>query len=271
MTAPAAQLWFGRTHHTREKPFKRSFSHRIAMLEIDIDRLEEADGLSKLFSVGRGNLISFQPKDVGARSADTSLRAWADAQFAEAGIALEGGAIRLLTFPRVLGYGFSPISLWLGHGPDGALRAAIYEVHNTFGETHCYVSALNPESGPQQAEKALFVSPFFDVTGEYRFNLRRSDAATALTVENLSADARHHVASLVVRSEKLASPAILKWLVAMPISGLGVMFAIHWQALHLWLKGAGYRDKPEQRAMRTTLAQPETKPADAKTDLRKRA
>ena len=270
MTA-AAQLWFGRTQHTREKPFKRSFSHRIAMLQIDVDRLDEADRLSTLFSVGRGNLISFQPKDVGARSAASPLRAWAEARFAEAGISLEGGAIKLLTFPRVLGYGFAPISLWLGHGPDGILRAAIYEVHNTFGETHSYVSALNPEYGSQRAEKALFVSPFFNVTGEYRFGLRRSDAATALTVENLSADGRHHVASLVVTPKKLASPAILKWLVTMPISGLGVMFAIHWQALHLWLKGAGYRDKPEQRAARTTLAQPETKPAGPQAELRKRA
>lgn len=271
MTGPAAQLWFGRTHHTREKPFKRSFSHRIAMLDIDIDRMTEAASLSKLFSVGRGNLISFRAEDVGARMRGASLREWAEARFTEAGIGLDGGAIRLLTFPRVLGYGFAPISVWLGHGPDGALRAAIYEVHNTFGETHSYVSALNPERGQQRAEKELFVSPFFDVTGEYRFGLRRSDAATALTVENISADGRHHVASFAVTPRRLASPAILKWLVAMPISGLGVLFAIHWQALHLLLKGAGYRDKPEQRAARTTLAQLETKPADGQTDVRKRA
>jgi DUF1365 family protein len=44
----------------------------------------------------------------------------------------------------------------------------------------------------------------------------------------------------------------------MPISGLGVMFAIHWQALILLLKGAKYRDKPDQRVERTTLAKQET-------------
>ena len=79
------------------------------------------------------------------------------------------------------------------------------------------------------------------------------------------------MASLAVTPKKLASAAILKWLVTMPISGLGVMFAIHWQALQLWLKGAGYRDKPEQRAVRTTLAQPETKPVGPQAELRKRA
>jgi DUF1365 family protein len=271
MTSTAAQLWFGRTQHTREKPFRRTFSHRIAMLEIDIDRLAEAGRLSRLFSVGKLNLISFRASDHGARSATVPLRMWAEARFAEAGIGLDGGTIRLLTFPRVLGYGFAPISLWLGHGPDGDLRGAIYEVHNTFGETHSYVSALNPECGPQRAEKELFVSPFFDVTGDYRFGLRRSDGATALTVENISADGRHHVASLMVTPRKLASAGILKWLVTMPISGLGVMIAIHWQAFQLWRKGAGYRDKPEPRARQTTLARPEKMSADAQADLRKRA
>ena len=49
------------------------------------------------------------------------------------------------------------------------------------------------------------------------------------------------------------------------------MVAIHWQAFHLWLKGAGYRDKPEQREKRTTLASPDKKTAGASEDLRKRA
>jgi DUF1365 family protein len=62
----------------------------------------------------------------------------------------------------------------------------------------------------------------------------------------------------------------------MPLSGLGVTMAIYWQALRLWLKGAQYHIKPEQRARRTTLARPEAdlsreeRQADAR-DLRKRA
>lgn len=271
MSLPAAQLCFGRTTHTREKPFRRSFSHRIAMLEIDIDRTAEAATLSPLFSVNRANAIAFHAADHGARSAAVPLRVWAEARFAEAGISLSGGVIRLLTFPRVLGYGFAPISLWLGHGPDGALRGVIYEVHNTFGETHSYVSALTPELGRQRAEKEFFVSPFFDISGEYRFGLRRSPEATALTVENISADGRHHVASLTVTPRKLASAGILKRLAAMPISGIGVMIAIHWQALQLWLKGARFRGKPVQRAKQTTLARPEETSAGAQANLRKRA
>ena len=276
MTRPAAKLWFGRTAHTREQPFKRSFSYRIAMLEIDVDRLADADRLSKLFSVGHGNMVAFRETDHGARDAAVPLRSWAEGRFAEAGIDLDNGFVRLVTFPRVLGVGFAPISVWLGHDAGGELIGAIYEVHNTFGETHSYVSALNPVVGRHAAEKEFHVSPFFDVSGEYRFTLKHADGIIALTVENISADGRSHVASLTVQPQPLTSGRLLKWMAVMPISGLGVMFAIHWQALLLLLKGARYRDKPDQRVTRTTLARPETArreqtPTDAQAYPRKRA
>jgi DUF1365 family protein len=257
-------------------PFRRSFAHRIAMLEIDIDRLEEAGRLSHLFSVERGNVISFRSTDHGARNAAVPLRAWAEARYAEANIELDGGAIRLVTFPRVFGYGFAPISLWFGYGPDGECRGVIYEVHNTFGETHWYVGAFDGGQSAR-APKEFHVSPFLGVTGHYRFTLGQSEEAMRLIVENLGKDGRLHVASLDVRPRTLTSGAIGQWLLAMPFSGLGVIIAIHWQALGLWMKGARYHIKPEQRARRTTLARPEASlsgkeewPADAQ-DLRKRA
>jgi len=271
VTEPAAQLWFGRTVHRREKPFVRSFSYRIAMLGLDIDRLDDADALSNLFSAGRGNAISFRATDHGARSPSVPLRLWAEARFAEAGVDIEGGSIRLITFPRVLGYGFAPISVWLGHDPEGAVRAALYEVHNTFGETHTYIHALNGAAEHARAEKEFFVSPFFDVSGTYRFALRIGPNRMELVVENFGADGRTHLASMVLRSRALTSAAILRWLVSIPISGLGVLIAINWQAFKLWLKGARYRAKGEQRARKTTLAVPEEDPVCVQEDLRKRA
>jgi DUF1365 family protein len=271
VSEPAAQLWFGRTVHRREQPFVRSFSYRIAMLDLDLDRLDQADVLSSLFSIGRGNAISFRATDHGARNPSAPLRLWAEARFAEASVDIQGGAIRLITFPRVLGYGFAPISVWLGQGPDGAVRVALYEVHNTFGETHTYIHRLNVETHHAQAAKEFFVSPFFDVSGTYRFALRIGRDRMELVVENFGADGRAHVASMVLRSRALTSVAILRWLVSIPISGLGVLIAINWQALKLWLKGARYRAKSEQRSGKTTLAIPEEYPARVQEDLRKRA
>jgi DUF1365 family protein len=269
MTAPA-RLWFGLTVHTRETPFLRSFRYRIAMIELDIDRLGEAGRLSRLFSVDRRNAVSFRSADHGARSASIPLRLWAEARYAEAGIRLDGGAIRLITFPRVLGYGFAPISLWFGYGPAGDLRGVIYEVHNTFGETHSYVSAFDTDQCTA-ADKEFHVSPFLDVTGQYRFTLRQPQDDMQLIVENFGKNGRAHVASLTASVEPLTGRGILGWLLAMPFSALGIMIAIHWQALALWMRGARYHIKPAQRARRTTLARPENDTVDAPEDLRKRA
>ena len=290
--SPAARLWFGTTTHTRHEPFKRTFHHRVAMLEVDIDRLEEAKKLSALFSVNRGGPIAFRERDHGARSAAVPLRLWAEARYAEAGISLDGGLIRLITFPRVLGVGFSPISIWFGHGPGGELRGIIYEVHNTFGETHSFVSALMPDGRRAVAEKEFHVSPFQKVDGKYRFSLRppgkyqpggyeakgrEIGLGLALIIENIGADGRFHVASLNAETAALSTPTILRMLFGMPMSGLGVLIAIHWQALWLWIKGAQYNDKPEQRARRTTLARAEEglsgtlERGTQEEDLRKRA
>ncbi len=253
MSDPAIRLWFGRTVHRREAPFVRSFSHAIAMIDVDIDRLREADGSAKLFSVHAANAFAFRPTDHGARRADIPLRTWAEALYGEAGVFLDGGQIRLISFPRVLGHGFSPISIWLGHGPEGDLRGAIYEVHNTFGETHAYVSACTGVH--HVSNKEFFVSPFFKVSGQYRFTLRPSAERLELVVENLGSDGRNHVASLIARPRVMSDAALLNWLIRMPLSGLGVVFAIHWQALLLWVRGARYHIKPMQRPNRTTLAQ----------------
>ena len=172
------------------------------------------------------------------------------------------------------------------------LANVIYEVHNTFGETHSYVSALMPDGGHATAPKEFHVSPFWKVDGQYRFSLRppgeyekggyetggkEFGQSLALIIENIGQNGRFHVASLNVNPAALTTRAVLWWLFSMPMSGLGVSIAIHWQALWIWMKGARYHDKPEQRARRTTLARSEENPAGKleretqEEDLRKRA
>src|SRR3546814_6227328 len=97
----------------------------------DLDRLDELDARLRLFSHNRFNLLALHDRDHGD---GTSLRAWAERVLCEHGVALAGGRIRLLAFPRVLGRVFNPISLWYCEHADGSLRAVIAEVRNTFGD-----------------------------------------------------------------------------------------------------------------------------------------
>jgi len=260
MTAPAAQLQVGRTVHLRQTPFRRRFSYPVVMLETDIDRLGEANRLARFFSIDRFNAVSFHTADQGERRRRGDLRGWAENQLRAAGIAPPAG-LRLLSFPRVIGFGFSPISVWLAFDEEQTLSGVIYEVHNTFGEAHAYVARPCPGEAVGGADKAFHVSPFFDVSGRYRFTLHRSPDRFELVVENMRDGVREHLASLLLRPRRLSDLSLLWRVICLPWAGVGVIFAIHWEALFIWLRGAGYRAKPVQSPARTSLVAPERRDA----------
>lgn len=254
---PALAVYKGLTRHTRYVPFERSFAYKLFLIDIDIDRLEEAGRQSACFSVDRPGLFSFHRAHHGSRK-NAPLRPWAEAMFAKANIDLEGGVVRLVTLPKHLFYKFAPISLWFGYGPKADLRGVIYEVNNTFGETHAYVAAANDARNQHEVAKQLYVSPFFDVTGQYRFTLRAPDAQLSLIIENIQDDTqtRTHMASLKGKQFNATTGVFIMAAFARPLSSIGVSFAIHYQALRLWLRKAGYRSRPPLAKNRMTVAAP---------------
>lgn len=253
---PALRLVQGRTVHARFTPFLQRFSYPVLMVDLDIDRLGEASLSSPFFAVDAPALYGVHTKDHGRRRAG-SLRPWAVSQLEGAGVDARGLSIRLVTFPRHLFYRFAPLSVWLASEADGALRGVIYEVNNTFGETHTYVAAV-PEHGPVEADKRFHVSPFFDVTGKYRFTLRQSEDRLSLVIDTLVEGARMHMASVVARYRPASPAALARSALARPLSSLGVTAGIHWEALKLWLKGARYRSRPALPDSGQTLARPAT-------------
>ena len=116
-------------------------------LLLDLDEIPRCPGGLRLFSHRRFNLFSFDERD-HADGSGGSLRDWAESHLARAGVALEGGPIRLLAMPRVLGYGFNPISVWFCYRKDGSLAALLHEVHNTFGERHTYLIPVADDDAP---------------------------------------------------------------------------------------------------------------------------
>ena len=106
----ASGLYAGVVTHARLKPRKHALRYRIFMLSLDLDELEALDRSLKLFSLGRFNLVSFDPTAHGDGS-QTPLKAQVEAQLAVAGIA-HGGPVRMLAMPRILGMGFNPITVF---------------------------------------------------------------------------------------------------------------------------------------------------------------
>jgi len=131
----------------------------------------------------------------------------------------------------------------------------LYEVNNTFGETHVYAAAT-PDSkrNKHETDKAFHVSPFFDVSGAYEFTLKRTDDALSLIIATKKQGQQTHVATISAQVQPATTGAFVKLALTKPISSLTVSLAIHWQALKLWLKGAKYHSKPKQSSVRTTIA-----------------
>jgi len=255
ISAPSPALYDCRTVHVRLKPFQRRFSYRVRQMFLDVDAIGETAAGLRFFSYNRPGLFSFFDADHGDRSG-APLRSWAERQFAAADVTLDGGAIRLLTFPRVLGHVFNPLSIYFGYGTDGALRGVIYEVHNTFGEAHAYTAKIPPSAPRPQhrAAKRFHVSPFLDVAGAYNFTLSPPQDRLSLVIKNVTQQGAEHVASLVGARKPLTDGALLSAFLRAPWAGFGVLAAIHWQALRLWLRGARYRPKPPAPLADATIA-----------------
>lgn len=263
---PAGVAMDGVTTHVRYAPFKRRFSYPLAQILVDIDRVADAARACRLLGHNRFNLFSFNDRDHGDRSG-AALRPWAEARYSEAGVSLDGGRIELLCFPRVLGHVFNPLSVFFGYGPSGDLRGVIYEVNNTFGETHAYVARLDTPSDPHVATKRFHVSPFMGVEGDYRFHLQAPADTFRLGIENIVGGKRTHFASIAARRTALNDGWILRTFARLPFSTVQVVFGIHWQALKLWMRGATYHSKPEPPVERVTVAEATV----ATSSLRERA
>jgi uncharacterized protein len=242
--APPPALYDGRTVHVRFQPFEHRLSYAIFQLLVDVDA-PVPPGL-KWLGHNRFAPLAFHDKDHGDRSG-APLRGWVEARLREAGVDAGGGPIRLLTFPRVLGYVFNPISVFFAYRPDGRLAGVVYEVNNTFGETHSYVA---PADGAgverQEADKVFHVSPFFAVEGGYAFTLRGPGQTLTLTIDKSVAGVRDHLATLKATARPLDDRHLRAAFFKVPFLTLKVILAIHWEALKLLLKGARYHHKPDR-------------------------
>jgi uncharacterized protein len=241
---PTPGLFRGRTVHARFGAVEHRLAYDIFQLLLDVDDLPATLKDLGWLKHNRFAPFAFYDRDHGDRSG-APLRPWVEARLGEAGVHVDGGPIRLLTFPRVLGFVFNPISVFFAYSTQGDLVGVIYEVNNTFGETHSYVApASNHAIEHHSADKVFHVSPFFDVSGRYAFTLRAPQDSLSLVIDKYKGEVRDHVATLKAKRLPLTDNALIKAFFAIPLLTLKVVAAIHYEALKLLVKGAIYHDKP---------------------------
>jgi DUF1365 family protein len=247
---PGAQIAVGEVRHARHRPRHHAFRYPAYFLRLPMRRLDAALAGQSLLSHNRFNLLSFHDADHGdGRS--PSLVAWIATLLRGEGIDDADGELWLHTFPRVLGYAFKPVSFWFCHRADGALRAVVCEINNTFGERHCYLLAHRDgrsiAAGEEMAVAKIFhVSPFCSVTGGYRFRFVNVRDRAVARIDYDAGDPRRPLISTSMsgRLRPTSNGALLSAFVRMPLFSFGVIARIHWQAARLWWKRTPFFSKP---------------------------
>ncbi len=244
MTASA--IYEGVVVHKRVRPIQHALRYNVFSLLLDCDELPDLDRRIRLLSYNRFNVCSLYDADHGD---GTPLPGYLREIAAQSGVA---GIERflMLCYPRMLGYGFNPVTVYFGVNAHGDTRLIIYEVNNTFGERQTYVVPVgNPDKGgsatvSQSCQKTFYVSPFNSVDGRYTFHVTPlgDDITIGIALHNdegpvLKAYFRGARAPLTDRT-LLSALARMGWL------SVKVMAAIHFEALKLWLKGLRLVKRP---------------------------
>jgi DUF1365 family protein len=237
----ASALYDGAVTHQRLTPRRHRLRYRLFQLCLDLDELPDLDRRLKRFAHNRFAIFSLHDRDHLAGEAKP-LRPQVVAMLREAGIEIDGGPIRLLCMPRVLGYVFNPLSIFYCHRPGGELAAVVLEVNNTFGEQHCYV--VEATSGSQvvrRCAKAFFVSPFLDLDMTYDFRLAAPAKRAATAVLGRGPDGAPVIAAAFSGARReLTDGELGRAFFSHPLLTLKVIAAIHWEAAKLLAKGVRF-------------------------------
>jgi DUF1365 family protein len=225
VTTPA--LYDGVVTHVRRQRLHREFAHPIYLWLVDIDHLPKLPAWLRPFA-------GFHASDHLGNPA-ASIRTNLDNWLATQGVDLHGGQVLMLANARVLGHVFNPITVYWCHGSDGGLECVVAEVHNTYGERHCYL--LRPDdAGRASVDKEFYVSPFLDVSGKYLMRVPTPDQRLSLTVA-LRQDGETTLSATVRGERKQANTATLvRMVLRRPLLPQRVSALIRAHGITLWLR-----------------------------------
>ncbi len=231
--------------HQRRLPASYAFRHRVFMLYLNLDEIDLLAAALPLFSRNRFNLFSFYDSDHLLANSDAPLKDrmlhyLLAQQVISAPTSEFDGSIFLLTYPRILGYVFNPVSFYFVFDKQHSPLAAVAEVGNTFGEMKMYLLGGDSLSSENifnlLVAKHFYVSPFSRVADYFQFILALPQGEINLSVNTLNEGNE----TLLVTNVKGQSAPIanlnLSLFLQYPLLTLKVITAIHLHALMLWLK-----------------------------------
>jgi len=218
----------GHVAHHRGGPVRHAFRHSVYQWLVDLDALPEMPWYLKPFA-------GFSAGDHLGDPA-MSIKANVERFLSLNDISLgESSRIVMLANARVLGHVFDPISVFWCFDAHHALACIVAEVHNTYGERHVYLLRLDP-SGVSEADKALHVSPFFDVSGRYELRFELSPETVSSTVILRREGKVAFTATFRGRPRPATPMAVMGQIVRKPLMPQQISAMIRVHGIWLWLR-----------------------------------
>ena len=229
--------------HQRFIPFKHKLQYNVPSLFLNLSELNSITNDNKLFSLNSFNLFSFYESDHGYRD-NRSIKKFIIENLNKFKIKYKKLDIKILCFPRILGYAFDPLSIFYCFDND-KLISIFYEVKNTSNEQHTYVfakgSGLELNEFKHECNKNFYVSPFIGMRGKYLFTNKLDQEKVNLIIDLYDTNNKKVLmASQTGKFVDFKAIKLLKYNILNPFFGFKVMVAILFEALRIVLKGGKY-------------------------------
>ena len=239
-----SSIYNGTVIHKRFKPKIHYFKYKVFSLLIDLSELEYLSEKIKFFSHNKFNLVSFYEKDHGNRDG-SSLVSWVKKNLKDNNINSEDVKIKLLCYPRILGYVFNPLSVFYIYNIDEKLICILYEVKNTFGEQHTYIFKVDNNQNLYQhnCSKKFHVSPFIEMNCKYFFRLLKPGEKISVIIDQYQIDEKILYASQDGQRVDFNTKELIKSYLKHPLMTFKIISAIHFEAFKLWIKGIKFIKK----------------------------
>ena len=250
-----SRIYQGKVMHRRHKPKSHKLTYGVFSLLINLDELPLLDQQLFWFSHNRFNLFSFHDRDFG-EGKGRILSNYVRDQLSASSLEHVDGSIKVLAYPRILGYAFNPLTAYYCYLKSGSLGAVLYEVNNTFGQRHTYVIPINGTEERvafHECPKQFYVSPFISMEVSYRFRIEAPREKLRLVIDQYDLEGRLLEASFVGCRKNLCDLELLKLFLTQPLMTWKVIAGIHWEALRLWFKKIPLVTRPDSPPQTLTV------------------
>ena len=215
--------------HRRTKPFDYAFTHPTTAWLVDLDRPRAA------FPRPLRGVLTVRDEDHLAPGSAT-LRWKLEHYLRAQRLPWTAHRVLVLTGARTFGYAFDPLTTYFVLDRRGSLEGIVAEVHNTYGERHCYPLGAEATTGGATTDKEFYVSPFFTVEGRYDIRARLDGDRVAVSITLTQHGERVFTGSVAGALRPATRRAALRALLRDPFAAQRVTALIRLHGITLWLR-----------------------------------